>query len=143
MTMLAWSDDYSVAIQEIDEQHKQLVALINNLYTAMAGKRDREQIGRIINELVDYTRIHFAVEECLMRMFHYQGYDAHKDMHDGIVKRVKGFQERYHGGDDMVGMELLLFLKDWLLTHIQKVDRLYSDHLLKHGVKKSWLRRFW
>ena len=143
MTMLAWSDDYSVEIEEIDEQHKQLVALINKLYDALARKQQRDEISTVLDELVDYTKVHFAVEECLMRIFHYPEYDAHKAIHDDIVGKVITFQSQYHAGNDKVGMELLMFLKDWLMDHINKVDKAYVPHLTKHGVKRKWLKKFW
>lgn len=143
MTMIVWSDDYSVGIQEIDEQHKRLIALINELYTAVAQKQNHAQLSRILDGLVEYTKIHFAVEECLMRLFDYKDYTAHKAIHDDIVDKVLAFQIRFRSGDETVGMQLLMFLQDWLINHIQKVDTLYSAHLTKHGVRKTWLHKFW
>ncbi|MGE0080875.1 MAG: bacteriohemerythrin [Thiohalomonadaceae bacterium] len=140
--MIAWSDAFSVDIQEIDEQHKCLVDLINKLYEVLAGHGD-EAIGGILDELVRYTRVHFSVEECLMRLFAYEGYEEHKKIHDALVKRVLELQAQYRAGEQKVGMELLYFLKDWLMDHIQRVDKHYSRHLVAHGVKQKWLRKFW
>ncbi|HEY9148290.1 MAG TPA: bacteriohemerythrin, partial [Gammaproteobacteria bacterium] len=114
MPMVAWDDAYSVDIQEIDEQHKCLIDIMNELYTAMANKSNRDLIGDVLDKLVDYTKVHFAVEETLMRIFHYEGYDEHKAIHDRIVARVLEFQGQFRAGNDKVGMELLMFLKDWL-----------------------------
>lgn len=141
-TMINWSDEFSVDIQEIDEQHKKLVGLINALYTALASKDQASKVEAILDELVEYTRTHFAVEECLLRLFDYPGYDEHKAIHDKIVERVVVFQSQYKAGDQTVGMELLYFLKDWLMNHIHKVDKKYSPHLTSRGVKKAWLRKF-
>jgi hemerythrin len=141
-TMLTWSDEFSVDIQEIDEQHKRLVDLINRLYDALASKEQGSAVHAVLDELVDYTRIHFAVEECLLRLFEYPGYDEHKAIHDRIVAQVLEFQRLFRAGDQKVGMELLYFLKDWLMDHINKVDKQYSPHLTKNGVKKTWLRKF-
>jgi hemerythrin len=140
-TMIAWSDEFSVEIQEIDEQHKCLVELINKLYTGLAAKDTSEAIEHVLDELVSYTRVHFAVEECLMRLFDYPGYDEHKKMHDKIVERVGEFQRQYKAGNHKVGMDLLYFLKDWLMDHINKVDKQYTSHLTGHGVQKKWLPR--
>ena len=73
MSMVAWDDAYSVEIQEIDEQHKCLIEIMNELYTAMANKSNRDLISDVLDKLVDYTKVHFAVEETLMRVFHYEG----------------------------------------------------------------------
>ncbi|MGE0080876.1 MAG: bacteriohemerythrin [Thiohalomonadaceae bacterium] len=141
-TMITWSDEFSVDIQEIDEQHKKLVGLINALYVALASKDQVTKVETVLDELVDYTRTHFAVEECLLRLFEYEGYEEHKAIHDKIVERVLRFQAQFKAGEQKVGMELLYFLKDWLMDHINKVDKRYAPHLTSRGVKKTWLRKF-
>lgn len=143
MPMVTWDDTYSVEIQEIDEQHKCLIEIMNELYTAIAHKSNRDLISNVLDKLVDYTRIHFAVEETLMRVFHYEGYEAHKAIHDRIVTQVLEFQGKFRAGNDSVGMELLLFLKDWLFDHINKVDKQYVKTFHKAGVKQTWLKKFW
>ncbi len=143
MSMMVWSDDYSVDIQEIDEQHKCLVELINKLYNALAAKGQRNEVASVLDQLVEYTKIHFAVEEALMRIFHYREYEEHKSIHDKIVVDVVGFQQRFHRGDDSVGMELLQYLKDWLVSHILHIDRGYTETFAKGGAKSKWLRKFW
>ncbi len=143
MSIITWSDEYSVEIQEIDEQHKKLIFIINKLYNALAAKKERAKVSAVLAELVEYTKVHFAVEETLMRIFHYEDYDAHKAIHDRIVDRVLEFQRKFEAGNDEVGMELLMFLKEWLFDHIKKVDTAYSKHFQKHGVKRTWLRKFW
>jgi hemerythrin len=141
--MIAWSDEFSVDIQEIDEQHKCLVGLINKLYEALARKDSADVIEQVFDELIRYTRVHFSVEECLMRLFDYEGYEEHKKIHDKIVDRVNILQAQFKAGDHGVGMELLYFLKDWLMDHIQRVDKKYAGHLMAHGVRQKWLRKFW
>jgi len=139
MSMITWDDTYSVDIQEIDEQHKCLIEFMNELYMAMANKSNRDLIGDVLDKLVDYTKVHFAVEETLMRVFHYDGYEEHKAIHDKIVFRVLEFQNQFRAGNDKVGM----VLKDWLFDHINKVDKQYVKTFHKAGVKKTWLKKFW
>ncbi|MEN8171062.1 MAG: bacteriohemerythrin [Pseudomonadota bacterium] len=143
MAMVEWEDAYSVDIQEIDEQHKRLIEIMNELYNALANKADRDLIGEVLNRLAEYTKVHFAVEETLMRVFHYEGYEPHKKDHDLIVARLLEYQAQFQAGNDKVGMELLMFLKDWLFDHINKVDKAYTKTFLKAGVKKTWLKKFW
>ena len=143
MNMVQWNDEYSVDIQEIDEQHKCIVMYINELYEALARKGNHELVADIIQKLVEYTKIHFAVEETLMRIFHYDGYEPHKAIHDKIVEQVMAYQGKFLAGDEKVGMELLMFLKGWLFEHINKVDKQYVETFHASGVKKSWLKKFW
>jgi hemerythrin len=143
MGMILWRDDFSVDIQEIDEQHKSLVALINQLYEALSTKQHRDQVGEILHELVNYTLTHFAVEEALMRLMQYPDYEAHKQSHDQIAHKVQQFHADFQQDKADVDMELLMFLKEWLTTHIMDVDKRYAPHLKRHGVKQNWLQKFW
>jgi hemerythrin len=143
MGMILWRDDFSVEIQEIDEQHKSLVSLINQLYEALSTKQHRDQVGEVLHELVNYTLTHFAVEEALMRLMQYPDYEEHKQSHDRIAHKVQQFHADFQQGKANVDMELLMFLKEWLTTHIMDVDKRYAPHLKKHGVKQSWLQKFW
>lgn len=143
MSMVQWNDEYSIGIQEIDEQHKLLVELINDLYMAMAQKGARDRVGEVLGRLVDYTKVHFAVEECLQRMFGYPGYEAHKKIHDTLVQQAVELMEKYKAGDAGVGMEALFLLKDWLIGHIMEKDTAYAPYLLKQGAMKRWVRKFW
>lgn len=143
MSMVQWSSEFSVDIQEIDEQHKCIVNYINELYEALSRKESRDLVADVIQKLVEYTKIHFAVEETLMRIFHYPGYDEHKEIHDKLVQNALNYQGRFLAGDDKVGMELLMFLKEWLFTHIKKTDMHYVETFHAAGVKKSWLKKFW
>lgn len=143
MSMVAWSDEYSVEIQELDEQHKCLIRIINELYDALAKKADRDVINDVLDKLVEYTKIHFTVEESLMRIFNYADYEQHKAIHDDIVGKVVTYQGKFRAGDDSVGMDLLMFLKGWLFDHINKVDKSYSSTFIKKGMGRTWLKRFW
>ncbi|WP_303785929.1 bacteriohemerythrin [Azovibrio restrictus] len=143
MDVITWKPEYELGIQEIDEQHKKLVNLINDFYMAIVRKRSAEEVGRVIHEVVDYTRIHFAIEECLLRLFEYEDYAAHKKGHDLFVEKVMHIKQRFLQGDSSVSMELFSLLRDWLIQHIQEKDAQYAPVLLKRGVKKSWLQKFW
>ncbi len=141
--LIEWTDELSVGIQEIDEQHKILVNLINELYGAMIKGGAKETNGAILRRLVDYTKTHFTVEESLMRIMGYSDYDAHKKRHDDFVAQLKELQQKFDQGQVHISMELLNFLKDWLSNHIMKTDKQYGPYFLKKGAKSTWWRKFW
>jgi len=143
MSIIEWRDEYSVGIQEIDEEHKQLVRLINQLNEAIVMGSKRERIEVVFNELTDYTRIHFAVEEALMRIVHYKGYDSHKEIHDDITHQVLAFKEKFNNGKYQSASELMNFLINWLFNHINQVDKAYVDTFIKAGLQRKWYRKFW
>lgn len=146
--LVEWSDELSVGIQEIDEQHKVLVGLLNELHDAIQERHGREASAEILGRLADYTRIHFAVEESLFRIFNYPGYEEHKAEHEELIKEVTDLQAKISSGETAITFQLLHFLKAWLTQHILDSDMEYSQFLLKAGInaksaKSSWFTRIW
>ncbi|SHJ31856.1 hemerythrin-like metal-binding domain protein [Malonomonas rubra DSM 5091] len=139
-----WSDKISVGIQELDEQHKHLVALINRLFEAMTEGENKAAVAKeIMNELIQYTVIHFAVEESLFRIFEYPDYDDHCRHHQELRAQVMEINKKVQSGERMVTPELLFFLKKWITNHIMVEDQKYAPFLLKKGVKRSWVKDSW
>lgn len=141
--LLEWDDSLSVGIQEIDEQHKVLVVLLNELHEAITSHHGREHCGEVLNRLIEYTRIHFAVEESLMRILHYPGYEVHKAEHEALINQAMDIYRRYTQDNVNISIELLYFLKSWLGEHIIKSDKEYAPHFLAMGVKKHWMKESW
>ena len=145
--LIEWNETLSVGIQEIDEQHKVLVNLLNELHDAIRQHHGREASVEILQRLADYTRIHFTVEESLMRILGYPDYEAHKQHHEELIGQMVDLQARLNQGE-AVSFELLHFLRNWLTRHIMEADQRYVEHFLTRGVqktwqKKGWLERFW
>jgi hemerythrin len=122
-----WSDEYSVGIDEIDTQHKTLFKLINRLHKAILHKEGSKTCGGILDELVDYTRIHFTLEQTLMRIGNYPEYEAHCEMHRALVEEVESLQKKIASGQVAISFELLHFLRNWLTKHILGEDKKYGD----------------
>ena len=146
--LMEWSDRLSVGIQEIDEQHKVLVDLINQLHDAIVHHHGAETCGQIMDKLCEYTKIHFAVEESILRILGYPEYDDHKTHHDMLLTQVKELRYKMNHEDHSISFELLHIKKKWLTIHILEEDTAYVEHLLSCGAKatfnkKSWLSRFW
>ena len=141
--LVEWSDELSVGIQEIDEQHKMLVDLLNQLHEAIHKRHGSEATRKILDELADYTRIHFAVEESLMRVLEYPDYEAHKHEHENLIQQMVDLKQKLDTGTHSISFELLHFLKVWLTKHILESDREYSPHFLSKGVNASWQKKSW
>ena len=143
-----WSDVLSVGIEEIDAQHKVLVGLVNEMHEAIHQRHGSEVVGDILEQLADYTRIHFAVEESLMRILGYPGYEEHKLEHEELIQHVHELQHKVETGKTSIGFELMLFLKGWLTNHIMESDQQYAEFFIEAGAKpklrkKSWASRMW
>ncbi|MBU4394917.1 MAG: bacteriohemerythrin, partial [Proteobacteria bacterium] len=133
--LMPWSSNLSVNIKLIDDQHKKLVGIINELHKAMKLKKSNNAMGAILDRLADYTVTHFATEEKLFAKYGYPEEKAHVELHRKLVAQVVDIQQKFKSGDAMISMELMSFLKDWLVKHIQGTDKKYSTFLRGHGVK--------
>ncbi len=142
MVWIEWSQEYSVNIKQIDEQHKKLINVINKLYDGLSGNSmesflspANEIVNNAIAELADYTRYHFSREEELMRSNDYPDYLTHKSKHDDFVLKITEFQDSYREGHILVlAIEIIRFLRDWLINHILTIDKQYTSFLNQRGV---------
>ncbi len=129
MGYLKWSNRYSVHIVEIDEQHKKLINLINEMYDAMQAGKGREIIDIVLDEFVDYTVFHFNTEERLLRQHGYPNYDDHKDMHDHIAKKARELKKTLDKRNKPSSIDVMLLMTNWLNTHILEEDRKYVPYI--------------
>lgn len=123
--LVRWQDSYSTNIPVIDEQHKKLVGLINELYSAFLQRAGREKYGEIIAEMVKYTVYHFKTEESLMRLYNYSKLEEHIEEHKKFTKKTFQFKKEYDSGKTNLNYQLLNFLRNWLVSHICSVDKEY------------------
>lgn len=143
--LFTWSEDLKIGIEEIDAQHKVLVDLINELNRAIHERHGSEAALNVLDRLVEYTSVHFALEECLMRILGYPDYENHKTHHAMLLKQVTDLHQKVKDGLP-VSFELLHFLKNWLTKHILEEDKGYVPHMKSRGIvtsykKSSWLDR--
>lgn len=135
MALFEWSEDYFVGIPSIDGQHQQLVALINELHDGMLSGITTERVEAVLNGLVEYTAHHFSYEERLFAEHDYPDAEGHADAHGRLIDQVLDFKRRYDAGEASLNMELMVFLKDWLIGHILGSDMAYGSHLVAAGVR--------
>ena len=126
-----WSDSLKLGVPIIDEQHRMLCSYINDLYRAVRSRADRSVIGRIIEQLKGYTVAHFTSEEQFFKHSDYPKTAQHIDIHKKFVNRLEEIEQDYKNGKKDVGPDLLSFLKDWLIKHIQGTDPTYLPYIKK------------
>ncbi|MDT8426379.1 MAG: bacteriohemerythrin [Methyloprofundus sp.] len=125
MAIFIWNDSYKTGIDEIDEQHKKLVDILNALNEALTLEGNHQAIIALLDQLIDYTEYHFTSEEAFMQSHEYNAtdYQKHQVTHQQFVTQIKQAQQDCHYNPDKVSDELLDFLVQWLVNHILMTDK--------------------
>ena len=134
MALISWSNAYSVGVREIDEQHKKLVDILNELHEAMKAGHGKDKVEPVLARMADYAVMHFSTEEKYMMKHSYPELTSHRSEHQAFMKKVTQFVEDFRKGKATVTLELSNFLRDWLLKHIQGVDRKYGPWFNERGL---------
>lgn len=158
VSRLEWQDSFSVGIKEVDDQHRTLVELLNQLHTAIRERRGSEVCRQTLDRLAEYTVTHFQLEERLMQASNYAGFEVHKRQHEDLLGQVTALQQKLDAGSGSISFELLHFLQVWLTSHINDSDKRFgayfrlADHKtvydqwtneVKETLKQKPWWRFW
>lgn len=134
MPFITWEDSMSVNVKEIDDQHKKLISLINELHEWKETGERKDILGDVLEELINYTRYHFSAEERRMKQFSYIGYLEHKRQHDDLTDKVMSLKDKHDKEGSAIAVEVSSFLKDWLTNHILGTDKKYSAFFNSKGI---------
>jgi hemerythrin-like metal-binding protein len=136
MAFLNWNPGFSVGVNTFDQEHKGLIALINELHDKMHAGQGKEVLGAILKKLIDYTVRHFEHEEIELKRHGYPQLREHQAQHDKLKQKVTEFHNRLTiGYNGLIAIETLKFLKSWLEQHIQQEDKAYGRFLNSKGVR--------
>ena len=135
MALIDWTPGLNLGVEEIDNQHRKLVAMINALNDAMRQGKGNAILGKIIDGLIAYTGAHFKTEEKYFAQVDYPGRLEHVGEHNAFVKKVSDFRAGFAKGKLGLSIEVIQFLSDWLKEHIQGSDRKYVAHFKAAGLK--------
>lgn len=141
------STNLSIGIEEIDEQHQIMLRLINDIQRAIDSQKGTAIIDDLLRQLFYYTRIHFLVEESLMRNIQYPEFEKHRAAHQALLDECMNIRSQIQAGQ-MTHQQLMEYLAFWFNNHIRHADKDYSEHLQKSGAKKvlkrmQWMSNLW
>lgn len=125
----AWCDSFSVGHDDIDQDHKNLFDILNQVWNATVVG-NRQVLEMTLNDLTYYTLEHFQREEEFMLSFNYPHYESHRAAHDAFTQRIESLRWEYlYGVQNDINARLLNYLGDWLAGHIGQADRAYRNFL--------------
>ena len=134
MSLITWSNMLSVGVSEIDHQHQVLVGIINQLAELSEGEASLADRESALAQMKAYALGHFRFEAELMRQIAYPQMAEHLKEHEGFADKVQFLAGRMGSGDAPAVQEFLMFLRDWLVTHILDTDQKFGKALNAKGV---------
>ncbi len=126
---MIFDENLHVGNRLIDREHAILIEYINTLQDLVDSNSSRHLVGQVLEGLIQYTKTHFYVEEELMHAFRYPDYVKHIQAHEKFKQTMQQLSSQYKQGEADITNDLMNFLKDWLVNHIQKIDRKLADFL--------------
>jgi len=136
---IAWTNKLACGVKIIDDQHKGLVDLINDMYNHVTGNglQEHDYFNRVIQELVNYVKVHFSTEEKIMTATKFPGLTDHKKEHEAFIRTVVENIRDYEAGKRYTLSTFSRFLKDWVLSHIAMIDKQYFEYFAKIATRKA------
>ena len=125
-------EDFSVSVPLMDDQHKKLIIMINDLFQRCVSGSTSSNLtfAMAVKDAADYAKTHFRIEEEYLEKAAYPGLGDQKREHELFMTEVYSTFEKYKKGEAMP-LDLVRFLKKWLLNHIAVADKKYTAYLLK------------
>lgn len=131
MALLSWNDQYLIGQSTIDEEHKTLFRLINDFHSYWLEKRDRKDIARVLNQLIQYGELHFQDEERIMAQEGYPGLESHRQIHEKLIDEIFKLNEELADQSRLLERDMTKFLKQWLVDHIVHSDYEFRNFLIR------------
>ena len=136
MKQVGWTNDLSVGIELIDEQHRMLIKCLNDLKAALSQNEGATKIGSTLDFLIEYTDFHFSAEEKHMAEQGYPGLETHKVKHAEFKATLSTIEQdfREDGATPDLAVAIDTLLVNWLLAHIRAVDTEFGAFLKDKGI---------
>jgi hemerythrin-like metal-binding protein len=131
-----WTERWSVGVDTIDAQHRELFAAINSLLREEGEPAPRD-LAKVLDYLEDYVINHFGLEELYMRRLSYPGFPSHKGEHVAFINDFYDLRDEYDakGATPELADKMGRYMGDWLVNHIGKIDKALGAFLQEKGKK--------
>ncbi|MDJ0955365.1 MAG: hemerythrin family protein [Arenicellales bacterium] len=116
----------------INNEHELQLKLLRAIESGVAQQATKKDLAALVEQLSEYTNVHFLSEQLLMRMYEYPAYQEHKQHHDELVTQIKALQQRLGSGNGDETASLVATLRDWLTGHIERDDAAFTRYLEQH-----------
>ncbi|WP_300759046.1 bacteriohemerythrin [uncultured Brachyspira sp.] len=137
---IVWEDKYKTGYKRIDDQHQELIEIINDLYDCMENRDSEDEklkkaLKNALKKTVDYVSYHFLCEEKIMNAIKYDKIIPHSSYHREFTNTIYKYVQSYEDGSLKAIDDLVKYLKDWFLNHILVTDKKFVAEV-KEALKK-------
>jgi hemerythrin len=132
--VIEWSPKYELGVELVDGEHQQLFLLAGRMHQAMLEGKGKQVLQELLASLVDYTGHHFEHEEALMRRVGFPDFEAHREQHRDVSRKVLDLQARAEGGERTMTIEVMTLLMNWMGRHILEADQRIATYMVQSGV---------
>jgi len=136
MPLIEWTDDLTVNIVEMDEEHKKFVELINKFHMALSESKIQEKLIGLLDELVRYAETRFASEEMLLEKYKCEEIENQRREHAVFMATMIELRKKYKMGEMVSSINIMNFLKSWLIDHIMYADKKCCDYIKQVSSQK-------
>lgn len=135
MEKILWDESFSVGVRNLDEQHKQIIMMVNTLIEMNNTNVDSEIISDTLTKMTRYTTDHFNKEEQYLLEYSYPEYSLQKKQHQEFKRKTADFCMETMAHNTAVPIAIFMYLKSWWMNHILKEDMKYKKFLNERGLK--------
>ena len=132
MSLLEWKPEYSVGIASMDDEHREMIDLINDVYAKLGTSSDPDDIEEGLENIYSTISLHFALEERIMREQSYAEYPEHKEDHEDLLDEIRDLMDEFIADQDAGGRLLKKRLSDWFARHFASFDARLHGKLGPH-----------
>ena len=132
MSLLEWKPEYSVGIASMDDEHREMIALINDVYAKLGRSPDADTIEGCLEEIFNAISLHFALEERIMREQGYDEYEDHKEDHEDLLDEIRDLMDKFVNNPTQGARMLEERLSDWFVKHFASFDARLHGKLGPH-----------
>ena len=137
MSQIEWCDSHSVGFPALDDQHKTLVALTNQLFLAIMRDEGQQELGAVLAELARYTEYHFEYEEKILAEhgFPETSLALHREEHRELTERVYRLLAKYEEDPFALDLDVYSSRRDWMTNHMVGSDSEYAEFLVSRAAR--------
>ncbi len=133
MDKIIWNDSFSVGVTYLDQQHRKIIGMVNQLIECRRDDVRSETVSEILSQMMEYAREHFRNEEKILAEHEYPELDSHRIEHKTFLRDATKFCLDTMDGISTIPHDILEYLYNWWLEHILQSDMQYKDFLLQRG----------